>query len=167
MTAPIELGQIVGVHGVRGWVKIYSDCRPREAIFKHKRFIAKWLHGEQELILSQGRNQTNGLVAKFVGIDDRDQALALMGVRLWVSQLPKLPKGQYYWADLIGLTVRNLQNETLGTVKELFETGANDVVVVENNGEEILIPYAIPQYIQNIDLENKIMTVDWDLSWND
>ncbi|MBV7435090.1 ribosome maturation factor RimM [Cardiobacteriaceae bacterium TAE3-ERU3] len=168
-TALIYLGRINGVHGVRGWVKIHSDCRPRETIFSYSTFIAKrGSRSSSELKLTDGRTQGKGLVAKFEGIDDRDSAYALNGLSLYVprSALPEPDEDEFYWADLIGLTVINQTGETLGEVKELFETGANDVMIVRSpNNKEILIPFAVPEYVLEVDFERNVMTVDWSLDW--
>ena len=75
------------------------------------------------------------------------------------EQLPKLPKGEYYWSDLEGLTVINKSGKKLGTVDHLIATGSNDVLVLENN---IMIPY-IDDVILEIDLKEKIIQVDWEL----
>ena len=110
------------------------------------------------------------MVASFAGIHDRDQALALGGYTLYISraQLPATQEGEYYWADLIGLRVENRQGITLGHVAELFETGANDILVIKADGvrEEILIPFVRPRYIEAIDLENGVMRVDWEQEWS-
>lgn len=161
---PILLGRVVGTYGVRGWVKIHSECRPREALFQYKRFF---IAENRVLQLRQGRLQGQSLVAHFVGIDDMNQAEALRGTELYVEALKPLPQGQYYWQDLIGLTVENRQGIVLGQVKTLFETGANDVLVVENEGREILIPYAIPRYLERVDLAAGRLYVDWEADWND
>lgn len=167
-TAPILLGRIVGVHGVRGWVKIYSDCRPREALFKHRNFIAIAPNGSTKpLKLLQGKIQGGGLIAQFAEINDRDLALSFNGWKLAIEKLPPAPKGQFYWTDLIGLRVVNREGVELGAVKELFETGANDVIVVEKDGAEFLIPYAIPKYIERVDLAAGVIYVDWHESWNE
>lgn len=168
-TALIYLGRINGVHGVRGWVKIHSDCRPRETIFNYSSFIAKRGNRSQsELKLIDGRAQGKGLVAKFEGIDDRDSAYALNGLSLYISrsELPEPGEDEFYWADLIGLTVVNKAGEQLGQVHELFETGANDVIIVRDpNNKEILIPFAVPEYVLEVNFETNVMIVDWSLDW--
>ena len=78
--------------------------------------------------------------------------------------LPEADAGEYYWADLIGLDVVNKQGELLGTVKALFATGANDVVVVQGGEKERLIPY-IESVIVSVDLERRRMVVDWSLDY--
>lgn len=169
-SALIYLGRINGVHGVRGWVKIHSDCRPREAIFNYTKFVAK--RGERsqtELVLLDGRTQGKGLVAKFKDIDDRDSAYALNGLELHIprSALPAPEDDEYYWADLIGLEVISQDGEHFGIVHSIFETGANDVLVVrDDTGAETLIPFAAPQYITMVDFEQRQIIVDWQLEWS-
>jgi 16S rRNA processing protein RimM len=84
---------------------------------------------------------------------------------IWIerSQLPDLKKDEYYWTDLIGLSVYNLENHYLGDITELFNTGANDVVIVKEKDtkKEVLIPYILHRYIIDINLAEKIMRVDW------
>jgi 16S rRNA processing protein rimM len=170
-TADIIVGRIVGVHGIRGQVKVYSDCRPRESLFQYRRFIAR-SEGRPELQLQLLRGQAagKGLIAAFHGINDRDQAMTLSGYTLSIrrEQLPPTRNGEYYWADLIGLRVENRQGITLGRVAELFETGSNDVLVVraDDTNEEILIPFIRPHYIENIDLTGGVMQVDWEPQWS-
>ena len=169
--ATVMLGRIVGVHGVRGMVKIHSECRPREDIFRYRHFFATPARGGEALTLtlSNGRVQGLGLVATFAEIRDRDQAMALRDYTLSVarSALPALPPGEFYWADLMGMPVVNRDGVVLGKVHSLFETGANDVLVVKNGAQEILIPFALGSYILDIDMATPRMTVDWDPAWSD
>lgn len=172
----ILLGAIIGLHGVRGWVKLYSQCRPKENIFNYKEFIAihpETLHS-QTLKLSAGKEQGKGLIAQFTEINTRDQAASLLQYNLYINRthLPKAQKDDYYWHDLIGLQVFNLQNEHLGSVHSLFETGANDVLVVKpinKNSIDILIPFVKQHYIYDIilpsDQHNGHIIVDWDSQW--
>ena len=97
-----------------------------------------------------------------LGFENRDQAIESKGQILAVDrqQLPQLEENEYYWDDLIGLNVYDLQHNDLGKVIELIETGANDVLVVSGEKER-LIPY-IPQVIVKIDLTEKRIEVDWD-----
>jgi 16S rRNA processing protein RimM len=77
------------------------------------------------------------------------------------EQLPALESGEYYWTDLQGLRVVNLEGVELGVVSHLFETGANDVLVVRGERER-LIPYTTGEAIQEVDLDHGQITVDWD-----
>ena len=83
------------------------------------------------------------------------------------SALPPLASGEYYWADLIGLQVVNKEGVSFGRVAEIFETGANDVLVVRKNRQEVLIPLVMQHYIVSIDLSAQCITVDWDSAWLD
>lgn len=167
----VVLGRIVGVHGVRGMVKIHSECRPREAIFRYRRFLTFSRTGETPLPLNlvNGRQQGQGLVAAFEELTDRDQAQALRGYQLAVPRedLPALQDGEYYWTDLVGLEVVNTSGALLGYVRELFETGANDVLVVRADKQDILIPFVPDHYILDVDLAGKRLTVDWENDWLD
>jgi len=102
------------------------------------------------------------VVAKLAGYDDRDQAGQLIGAEIAIrlEQLPPLKKGEYYWAQLVGLEVVNLAGERLGKVDHLFDTGANDVMVVRN-GRERWLP-ATADVIREVDLEAGVIRVDWD-----
>ena len=163
-TRRVTLGQIVGVHGIQGSVKILSYTRPRDNIFSYTQW---WLFHDnawRPYELREGRSQGKGLVADLQGVDDRDAARALMGAEIAVSRdlMPSLPAGEYYWFDLIGLEVRNRDGELLGQVTGLEETGANDVLVVSTaTGREQLIPYVADYYILAVDLDAGTMTVDW------
>lgn len=166
----LVVGKIVGVHGVRGDVKLYSECRPREAILKYQTFIATHPHlPPLNLKLKHGRAHGQGVVAQFEGITDRDQAQSLNGYTLSIlrNQLKKPRANEYYWTDLIGLTVINREGQHLGVVKALFETGANDVLEVKHDSGQWLMPFALNRYIDRVDLENKALYVDWQLDWND
>lgn len=165
----IALGRIIGVHGVRGWVKIHSECRPRETIFNYSVFQATRHHHAQTLKLLDARRSGKSLIALFADICDRDAALQLNGFTLNVTRadLPQLKNGQYYWTDVLGLTVINRSGEHLGKVCDIFETGANDVIVINKDGQEYLIPFISERYIDRIDFENKYLYVDWQMAWTD
>lgn len=166
----IILGRIVGFYGVRGWVKIHSECRPRADIFSYQHFFARIHNKDIPLTLVEGRTQGKGLVAHFKEIVDRDSAASFIGATLLIDRdtLPPLSDNEIYWVDLIGLKVVNRAKQELGTVKNLIETGANDVLIIQNTAkEELLIPFVRNHYIDKIDLEAQTIFVDWDSSWND
>jgi len=158
----VQLGRITGLFGVQGWVKVFSDTRPREAIVNYSPWFLKIGEAWREIEVEDGRAQGKGVVAKLAGFGDRDQAAGLIGVEIAVkaAQLPPPKQGEYYWAQLVGLEVVNLAGERLGKVSHLFETGANDVIVVRN-GRERWLP-AIPDVIREVDLQAGVLRVDWD-----
>ncbi len=160
----VTLGQIVGLHGVRGSVKILSYTRPRDNIFTYRTWWLCNADGCQHYELQSGRSQGRGLVADIVGIEDRDAAHRLIGMDIAVGrdELPTLPAGEYYWFDLVGLEVVTREGESLGQVVKLEETGANDVLVIRNRaGEEQLIPYVADLFVQSVDIDAGTLTVDW------
>jgi len=110
-----------------------------------------------------GRPHGKGLVVQLKECHDRDAAAALTGTDIGVyrSQLPPAGADEYYWSDLIGLQVVTREGQVLGVVDHLFETGANDVMVVKGE-QEYLVPYIKEQVIESVDLESRIIRVDWD-----
>jgi 16S rRNA processing protein RimM len=159
----VLLGRIVGVFGVEGWVKLHSFTEPRENIFRYKPWTLRGPAGESTVDKPQGRAQGKGVVARLSGIDDRDAAAALVGTEIWVPReaLPKPRQGEYYWADLEGMTVRTLEGVDLGRVSHLFATGANDVMVVQGDRER-LIPFVVGLQVVAVDVDARCIEVDWD-----
>ncbi|MEJ2440810.1 MAG: ribosome maturation factor RimM [Gammaproteobacteria bacterium] len=160
----VVIGQVVGVFGIKGWVKIRSDTEPRANILRYTPWYLRQ-HGQwvgQRVIASQ--QQSKGLIVQIEGISDRDVAAQFVGCDIAVprSQLPAPPAGEYYWTDLIGLRVRNRQGEDLGKVTHLLETGANDVLVVEDGELEHLIPYVKGYYVLEVDPVAGYIEVDWE-----
>jgi 16S rRNA processing protein RimM len=76
------------------------------------------------------------------------------------SQLPAQPEDEYYWSDLIGLSVINEAGVNLGNVEQLLETGANQVLMVKGESGQILIPF-VASAIKQVDVQNKLIKVDW------
>lgn len=160
----VTLGRVSGLHGVQGWVKIFSDTQPRENILTYNPVYLKQDGRWVEHKLETGRKQGSTLVAKLNGCNNRESARLLMGLDIAVkrSQLSQsTEKGEFYWTDLEGLTVLNQEGIDLGQVDCLFETGSNDVLVVMGDRER-LIPYIWQQVVLEVDLSNRQMTVDWD-----
>ena len=159
----IVIGKLVGVYGTKGWFKIMSYTRPIENIFTYSPWLIKQNGDWQGMQLAEGKPHAKGLIASIKKITDRNEAMALVGSEIAIkrNQLAETKEGEYYWHDLMNLQVINGQNEILGVVTELLETGANDVLVVEADKQRHLIPYVKDVYIKDIDLEQGIMQVDW------
>lgn len=161
----ISVGEIAGVFGIKGWVKVYSHTDPRENILKYSPWIIKKGNELKEVKLINGKQQGKSVVACLEGVTDRNVAESYLGWDILIkkSQLPKSGNGDYYWADLVGLRVDTEQGVCLGKVDHLIETGANDVLVVKNDAdEERLIPFLHEQVIKSIDLDGNLIIVDWD-----
>ena len=162
----IRLGEITGVHGVKGWVKVHSYTEPRINLFEYADWLLEDGAGQRMVVLEAGRESGKRLVAKLVGIDNREAAEALSGAVIGVprSAMPPCAPGEYYWADLEGLAVRNVAGDRLGTVERLIATGANDVLVLEGGGER-LIPFVEGETVRDVDLDAGEIVVDWDVSY--
>ena len=118
-------------------------------------------HQYQQIHFEDSRLHGKSIVVKLPTINDRDLAKTYTNIDIAINQeqLPKLPKGEYYWSDLEGLTVIDKSGKKLGTVDHLIATGAHDVLVLEKN---IMIPY-IDNVILKVDLKKKIIKVDWEV----
>ncbi len=157
----ICVGRIIGVQGIKGWVKVFSDTSPRENILSYNPW--QLVTGDQLTTVEvKGRLQGKNVLAQLAGIEDRDQATELIGSKIYIlsGQIPKLAQGEYYWSDLIGLEVESLESEPLGRVESMMETGANDVMVLDGDRQR-LIPFVLDAVVREIDLPNRRIVVDW------
>jgi 16S rRNA processing protein RimM len=157
----VPMGHISGVHGVRGWVKIHSLTEPRDAIFEYQ----PWLLGEslEEIRVRQGKKHGNRLIALLENAEDREQAEALVNqpIAVYRDQFPALLEDEFYWTDLIGLSVQLENGRELGTIEHMLATGANDVMVVRGERER-LIPFVLDRYVKDVNLDRGLVVVDWD-----
>jgi 16S rRNA processing protein RimM len=155
------VGHILGAQGIKGEVRVFSNTDPRENIVDYSPWQVE-IDGQLKTVEVSGRLQGKNVVANIVGVGDRDQATALTGCKVYIlqEQLPPLENDEYYWSDLIGMQVKSMQAETLGTVDSMMETGASDVMVVKGDRER-LIPFVMKDIVQEIDLVKKQMIVDW------
>ncbi|WP_251976958.1 ribosome maturation factor RimM [Salinicola avicenniae] len=165
----VLLGRLTSPHGVKGWLKVYSYTSPPEGIFEYPIWVLSRQGTLASRRLLEARPQGKGLVVRLEGIDTRELAEQWAGVDVWVekSALPDLDSGEYYWHQLEGLEVETRDGDKLGRVDHLFETGANDVLVVKPaegslDDRERLLPFLPDDVIVRVDLEARRMTVDWD-----
>jgi 16S rRNA processing protein RimM len=159
----IVIGAIIAPHGVKGALRIKSECDPPEAIFKYKPWhlvppVSAAASRSADFVATAIRLKGNQLVARLPDVESREDAEA---IRIQRSQLPKLKVGEYYWHDLIGLRVVNLAEQELGVVEQLFATGSNDVMLVRGERERFL-PYLPGRHVIEVDLAAGLMRVDWD-----
>ena len=170
MDKPVVVGRLGAVYGIKGWLKVHSFTDDAERIFEYVPWLIQQGGTWREIQISGWKRHNNGLVCKLDGVDLREDAQALAGVDIGVmpQHLPDLPEGEYYWSDLIGCQVANLNGYQMGEVTELMETGSNDVLVVKaklNDAygmKERLIPYLEGQVIKKVDLASRSIEVDWD-----
>ena len=159
----VTIGRVVGVYGVRGWIKVLSSTEPPEAILDYPVWQLRNGSEWRAMTLAEGRRYGKGILVHLAACDDRDVARALIGADIAVrrSEMPDPGLDRFYWADLEGLTVRTLDGVELGVVDHLIETGANDVLVVRGERER-LIPYVRGTVIVGVDLKQRVIQVDWD-----
>lgn len=168
----VNVGRVTAVFGIKGWVKIHSYTQPQENLFDYYPWWLKTKHGVKKVEIDEARPHGDAFVAHFVGVDDRDLATEYTAADIAIERrlLPKLDAGEYYWSQLEGLAVYTQvadKQARLGVVSKLFETGANDVLVVAADAESIdqrerLIPYVPEQFVLSVDLAEGKMLVDWD-----
>ncbi len=172
MTTPTEhvvVGQLGAVYGVKGWIKVQSYTDDVAAIFNYHSWQIRQQGKLQDVTVDEWRRHNKGLIAKLAGVEDRDAAHLLTGADVVISaeQLPELPEDEFYWRDLIGMTVVNTDGYNMGIVDQLMATASNDVMVVKANSNdafgrsERLIPFIQSQYVQQVDTQNKRIIVDW------
>jgi 16S rRNA processing protein RimM len=164
--AVIRLGEVCGVHGVKGWVKVRSFTEPRSNLIEYRDWLLDTDGRRRTVHVESATVAGLNVIAKLEGVDDRDVAQGLIGSLVFVrrSELPQCAPGEYYWADLEGLEVRTLSGAVLGTVAGLIATGANDVIVLAGD-ERRLIPYVPDRIVRKVDLEAGVIIVDWDASF--
>jgi len=168
----IALGEISGVLGVKGWVKVFSHTDPRVKITEYDQwFLRKKDQDWYSVKVLNGRKQGKNIVAQLEGINSREQAEALKGVQIAIQegQLEVLPENEYYWKDLIGLNVETTQGIDLGKIDWIFNTGSNDVLTIKevsskDNKERVerLLPFLMDDVVISINIKDNLMIVDWD-----
>ncbi len=157
----VIMGRIVAPYGVQGWLKVVPDTENLDGLLNFK----TWRIGNelawQAMKLKSGKVHNDVLLVKLEGVDDRDAAFACKGrlVAVQRNELPALDNDEFYWSDLIGLAVKNQQGVDFGRVVDVFETGANDVIVVKGEVDR-LIPFT-EQTVVEVNMEEKTMLVDW------
>jgi 16S rRNA processing protein RimM len=181
----VEVGRIVDAWGVKGWVKVRPFADDPQAIFsaRHWHLLPPEPGGPRppsagerippQVAVVQVKTHGEWIVAQLDGIADRASAESLRGARICVSRasFPATDADEYYWVDLIGLSVVNLQGEALGSVAGLIDTGPHSVLRVAPppgldgvEPEERLIPF-VGQYVTDVSMAERRITVDWGLDY--
>lgn len=153
------VGKIRRPHGVHGDVVVEIDTdSPEDLTPKRVIFIGE---NHVKMIIARRRHHYEGLLLGFEGVSSPEQAGRYRNQILSISvpETYELPKGRYYFHELIDLNVIDETGNDLGTLTEILETGANDVYVVKGStGKELLLP-AIPDVVLKVDLEAKFIQV--------
>jgi 16S rRNA processing protein RimM len=163
---------VSGAYGLNGWVRIKPFSSTGEALLNARVW---WLDKPalRDIDVMQAKLHSGDVVAQLVGVAGRDAAEALKGTSVQIPRkhFPALPDGEFYWVDLIGLAVENLQGERIGVVHDMMDNGAHPILRVEGSTsldadkpDEILIPF-VGKFIQAVDQNARIITVDWGLDY--
>jgi len=170
----ITVGRVLGAHGIQGWVRVRSFTEPESQLLQYSPLFLKLKSGNVLIDLENSKALTKGWALKLKDTDDRNAAELLRGVEIVMpsDRLPSLNDGEYYWRDLMGMTViaQGLPKTLLGVVASMIETGANDVLVIEATEDSVddrerLLPFVFDTYIVAVDLEKREILVEWDPEW--
>jgi 16S rRNA processing protein RimM len=178
----IELGAVQDAQGLQGQIKVRPHSSDPVALLSSKELwlslIPRRNAGvavslEQASLtpykVRQAKMHSGAVVIALEGITDRDQAEALKGARILVARdvFPKAESDSYYWVDLIGCKVINVQGESLGEVIDVNDNGAHGIIVTgdaQTKSIQQLIPF-VKEVVQSVDLPNKLITLDWQADW--
>ena len=159
----VIMGRIAAAQGIKGWIKVQPFTENLDSLLDYRSW---WIGHEdgpwREVEVQHCEVHNKTLAAHLPDCPDRNAAERLKGLLIAVprNRLPQQAENEYYWSDLIGLTVVNEEGTQLGTVASLLETGANQVLSVKDGSNEILIPF-VATAIKEVDLRSKCIKVDW------
>lgn len=158
----VAMGYIKGVFGVKGWVKIHTDTEYTDSLLDFPQWQLSKDGQIQTVTIAESKINGDELLVRFEGIADRNAAALLRGYIIEIdrSSFADTEDDEYYWADLVGLTVINREQLNLGTISSLMDTGAHDVLVVDGDFGRKLIPF-VAQYIDEVNIPQKKICVDW------
>lgn len=161
----VTMGRVVAPYGIQGWIKIQPFTQQQRGLLDYPQWQLGRDNDWQLRSVKVAKVHGATVIAKLEGVADREQAAALQGMRIAVSRddFPKPAADEFYWADLVGLKVVNAAGVALGSVARVFETGANDVLVVEGERERLL-PFITP-VIRQVDIAGGTIIVDWDADY--
>jgi 16S rRNA processing protein RimM len=166
----VQVGFIAGAYGVAGGVRIRPFSADADALLHATTW---WLDkpGLHDVPVKRARMHSGDVVATLVDVTDRNMAEALKGAAVFIprSQFPQLDdEDEFYWSDLIGLEVENLQGERLGVVHDMMSNGPQSILRITDpanaESDERLIPF-VDQFVKKVDQEAKKIVVDWGLDY--
>lgn len=160
------MGRVVAPYAIKGWIKLQTFTEDLDGLLGYPVWRLGRNGNWREYRLLDGKVHGQTLLASLEGVNDRNASEALQGMEVAVlrEEMPEADEDEYYWDELVGLEVANIQGEALGRVAGLLETGAHDVLQVQ--GERMrLIPF-VEAYIQSVDVAAGKIVVDWGLDWD-
>ena len=172
----VEVGMIIDAWGIKGGIRIKPYSADPKALFSTKRWWVQLptaqvpaapAHQRGLMRVVQAREQSDTVVATCHDLADRNLALSLKGAKIFVprTSFPTAGQDEYYWIDLIGMRVLNRQDQELGSVTDLIQTGPHAVLRVQAD-PEILIPF-VAAYVDDVSMAQRIIRVDWQADWQE
>ena len=160
----IEIGSFVGVHGIKGEVKLKSFTEIPENIFSFKEIFI--LSSEKPIKLKFIRKLKQTFVCKIENVETRSDAENFRGLKLFISRksLPKLPYDEFYHSDLLNFEVYNLNKESFGKVISLEDFGAGLLVEVKKNNKTFYLPMG-KTFLKKIDYKDKQIILDLEIDF--
>jgi 16S rRNA processing protein RimM len=185
----VEVGRVLGAWGIKGGIRVQPFSKNPQALFSSRRWFIKPPELPAAAVgpkpaapryppllrITHSKEQGDAVVATAQELPDRNAAEAMKGARIFIarSSFPTAGDGEYYWIDLIGLSVVNREGELLGEVIDLIDTGAHSVLRLRRpdaaadaspDAAERLIPF-VAAYVDGVDLAARRITVDWGLDY--
>lgn len=159
----IAVGRFGAPYGVRGWIAVQSFTEPADNLFGYGPWQVSQVNSWLNLVCLDHRQHRRGYIVQLEGYSSPEAVGQLSGKDILVDRelLPPLKSGEFYRADLEGLTVLSPEGEELGQVDHVIETGANDVLAVKGK-KEFCVPFLLDDVVLEVNLENQTITVDWD-----
>ncbi len=156
----LEAGKIVNTHGLRGEVKLVPWTDSPQTFEEIDYVFIKKKTGDVRLDIERLKYQKNNLIVKFNQISSIEEAEKLKNQTVYIDRdaLGELPEGVYYIADIIGLAAVDESGNAVGTVVDIFNTGANDIYDIKREGKKNLLLPVIDDVI-TVDLENERVVV--------
>lgn len=157
----LQVGIITSTHGVRGEVKVYPTTDDAKRFKRLKEVILDTGKEQLTLEIESVKFFKQFVILKFKGIDDINEVEKYRQKSLYVTRknAVRLSRDEYFIADLMGLKVMDETEAEIGTLRDVMETGANDVYIIDlNDGRELLLP-AIKQCVLKVDMENGFIQV--------
>ncbi len=160
----VEMGKVGAPYGLRGGLRVRPFTDHPESLAKYKYW---WLGNSEQtkkFKLLKLVPSTKDLIATFEEIYDRTEAEKYRNHNVYIprSHFPEAKEGEFYWVDLIGLAVVTLDGQVLGQLQGIFETGANQVMVVGEN--ELLIPF-IDNVVDKVDIKMGQILINWEVDF--
>ena len=167
----VVVGYVSGAYGLNGWIRVKPHASDAGALLRAKTW---WLDKPElrDVDMMHAKMHSGDVVAQLMGVAGREAAESLRGTSVQISRahFPALPDDEFYWVDLIGMHVENLQGDALGQVADMMDNGAHPILrvaipaVPEGASPELLIPF-VDQFVKTVDRNAKRIIVDWGLDY--